>query len=412
MTDKRTIWFISEVYHPDEQGTAFYTTGLAEGLANDFDTRVLCSFPTVTARGKYVLKHEVRNRVQIVRCMGTTFDKDILILRFVNILTCSLAILVKALGKVRKGDIVIGVTAPPSMPFIAKAISLLVGAKCFLRLEDVYPEIMVATGLLKEHTPIVRALGRLNRMLYKNVDRIVVLGRDMEALVARKMGYRRNRLKIIRCWADTDIVRPLPKTGNAMLRHLGLSGKFVVSCIGNMGRAQAIELIFEAAALLKDHPVVRFLFVGTGVKKKWLEKQIESKKLTNISIVGQHPRSEQIHFLNACDISIISLLPGISGAAVPSRVYNIMAAGKPVISLTSSNSEVALIVREEEIGWVVPSADPVDLVKAILDAAADPRRLRTMGLKAHKAAVEKYTREKIIQNYRDLFKEMQAVPVS
>jgi glycosyltransferase involved in cell wall biosynthesis len=406
MPGKKTIWFVSEVYHPDEQGTAFYTTGLAEGLSKDFDVRVLCSFPTVTARGAQVPQTEVRNGVAVERCMGTTFDKDKLLLRFVNIFTCSAAILLKGIAKVRKGDLVIAVTAPPSMPFVAKIICLLVRAKCTLRLEDVYPEIMVATGLIRQNSPMDRVIGVLNRMLYKSADRIVVLGRDMHSLVERKIGGGSKRLSIIRCWSDTDIVWPVPKENDVLLKELGLNDKFIVSCIGNIGRAQAIEVMLDAATLLKDHNKVHFLFIGSGARKVWMEREIGRRKLTNVSILGQRPRSDQLNFLNACDISIISLLPGIAGAAVPSRLYNIMAAGKPVVSVTGMDSEVSRIVREEDIGWVVPPDKPQDLAAAIVDAFSDPERIKKMGTRAYTAARLKYPRERVIEAYRSLFDDI------
>jgi len=402
MAGKKTIWFISEVYHPDEQGTAFYTTGLAEGLAKDFDVRVLCSFPTVTARGTRVPRKEIRNRVVIERCMATTLDKDKITLRLVNIFTCSAAILLEGLAKVRQGDLVIAVTAPPSMPFVAKIIALLTRARCILRLEDVYPEIMVATGVIRANTTTDRILGVLNRLLYKSADKIVVLGRDMKALVERKIGGGNEHLAIIRCWSDTDIVRPVPKANNALLKGLGLKDKFIVSCIGNMGRAQAIELMLDAATLLKDDGRIHFLFIGSGARKAWMEQEVAQRGLKNVSIVGQRPRSEQIDFLNACDISIISLLPGITGAAVPSRLYNIMAAGKPVISVTGVDSEVSLIVREENIGWVVPPDKPEHLSRAVLEALSDSERLEKMGARAYAAASTKYPRERIIEEYRAL----------
>jgi glycosyltransferase involved in cell wall biosynthesis len=338
--------------------------------------------------------------------MGTTFDKDKLLLRLVNIFTCSAAILLKGVTKVRKGDLVIAVTAPPSMPFVAKLISWLTRSKCLLRLEDVYPEIMVATGLIRMNSAMNLFVGILNRALYRSADRIVVLGRDMQALVERKIGGGNNHLSIIRCWSDTDIVWPTPKENNALLKDLGLKDKFVVSCIGNMGRAQAIELMLDAATLLKDHSMVRFLFVGSGAKKAWIEQEITHRGLKNVNIVGQRPRSDQINFLNACDISIISLLPGIAGAAVPSRLYNIMAAGKPVISVTGEDSEVSRIVHEENIGWVVALDKPDHLARAVLDALSDPERLNRMGARAYAAAASKYSRERIIAEYRALIESL------
>ncbi|NVN90096.1 MAG: glycosyltransferase family 4 protein [Desulfuromonadales bacterium] len=397
-----TIWFLSEVYYPDEQGTAFYTTGIAEGLASSHDVHVLCSCPTVTARGSRVARKEVRNGVTIERCMGTTLNKDILPLRLINILTYSVATLVKALVSVKRGDVVIAVTSPPSSPFMAQLVAWCRGATCILRLEDVYPEILVATGMIAPKGFMDTCLGLLNRILFTSADRIVVLGRDMKALSEKRHGSGGSNISIIRSWADTDVVFPAPKSENSLLGELGLTDRFVVSCVGNMGRAQAIEFIFEAVSLLKDDNTIHFLFIGSGSKRGWMETEIERRGLKNVTIVGQRPRSEQSVFLNACDISLISLLPGVTGAGVPSRTYNLMAAGKPIIAVTREDSEVALLVREEGIGWVVPPVDADDLAQAVLAARADSGRLQRMGVQAYAAAKEKFSREKILDEYRDL----------
>jgi colanic acid biosynthesis glycosyl transferase WcaI len=402
MNAARNIWFISEVYHPDEQGTAFYTTGLAEGLAENFNVRVLCNYPTVTARGVKVPQKESRNGVSIERCGGTTFDKDIVFLRLLNIITYSAALFFKALIRINKGDIVIAVTSPPSAPFIAKLVCSFTSAKCILRIEDVYPEIFVATGFIKKDGLLNSFLEYLTSSLYTRVDRIVVLGRDMKALAEKKTGHFNNHLQIIRCWADTDVVFPMPKESNPLLRELGLESKFIVSCVGNMGRAQAIELMFEAITLLRHDDRIHFLFIGSGAKRGWMEREVDKRGLANITLLDQRPRVDQINFLNACDISIISLLPGMTGAGVPSRMYNTMAAGKPIIALTSEQSEVSLIVQEEDIGWVVSPDNAEKLAQAILDAQSDPARLTMMGDRAHAAAIEKYAREIIIREYFDL----------
>lgn len=398
------IWFLSEVYFPDEQGTAFYTTGIAEGLAGTYDVHVLCSAPTVTARGSKVARKENRNGVTIERCIGTTLNKDILPLRLINIMTYSITTLIMALVRVNRGDLVIAVTSPPSSPVMAKIVAWCKGATCILRLEDVYPEILVATGMISPKGFADTCLGFLNRLLFKSADSIVVLGRDMEALVEKRIGSAVDNIHIIRSWADTDIITPAAKADNALLRELGLESKFVVSCVGNMGRAQAIEFIFEAIFRLRADRDIHFLFIGSGSKKVWMESEIARKELTNVTIVGQRPRAEQSCFLNACDISMISLLPGVTGAGVPSRTYNLMAAGKPIIAVTREDSEVSLLVREASIGWVVPPVDPVNLVSAIIHARTDTDELRQMGVRANNAALERFSREKILDEYHVLIK--------
>jgi glycosyltransferase involved in cell wall biosynthesis len=228
----------------------------------------------------------------------------------------------------------------------------------------------------------------------------------MKALAEKRIGTVTNNIEIIRSWADTDIITPAAKVDNALLRELGLADKFVVSCVGNMGRAQAIEFIFEAISLLRDDPSIHFLFVGSGSKKIWMESEIVRKGLTNVTIVGQRPRAEQSCFLNACDISMISLLPGVTGAGVPSRTYNLMAAGKPIIAVTREDSEVSLLVNEESIGWVVPPVHADNLVKAIHCARSDVDRLSGMGVRAYAAAREKFSRGKILEQYRDLINKL------
>jgi colanic acid biosynthesis glycosyl transferase WcaI len=402
------IWFLSEVYYPDEQGTAFYTTGIAEGLALSYEVHVLCSAPTVTARGAKVPRRELRNGVIVQRCFGTTLNKDILPLRIVNLLSYSAATFLKALVSVKRGDVVVAVTSPPSSPFVAQLVAWCKGASCIVRLEDVYPEILVATGLIPARGGIDRSLGFLTRILFRSADRLVVLGRDMKALAERRIGVGAGEIRIIRSWADTDTVAPAPRTRNTLLEELGLTGKYVVSCVGNMGRAQAVEFIFQAVVLLRDDPTIHFLFIGSGSKKTWLEYEIEYQGLTNVTVVGQRPRSQQSEFLNACDLSLISLLPGVTGAGVPSRTYNLMAAGKPIIAVTREDSEVALLVREEGIGWVVPPLVADHLVQAVLASRRDPGLLRVMGERARACAEGRFSREMIIAQYRALVAELLA----
>jgi len=402
------IWFLSEVYYPDEQGTAFYTTGIAEGLALSHEVHVLCSAPTVTARGAKVPRRELRNGVIVQRCLGTTLNKDILPLRIVNLLSYSAATFLKALVSVKRGDVVVAVTSPPSSPFVAQLVAWCKGASCIVRLEDVYPEILVATGLIPARGVIDRGLGLLTRILFRSAARLVVLGRDMKALAQRRIGAGGGEICIIRSWADTDLVAPAPRAGNPLLEELGLTGKYVVSCVGNMGMAQAVEFIFQAVVLLRDDPTIHFLFIGSGSKKSWLESEIAHQGLTNVTIIGQRPRSEQSVFLNACDLSLISLLPGVTGAGVPSRTYNLMAAGKPIIAVTREDSEVALLVQEEGIGWVVPPLVADHLVQAILASRSDPELLRVMGERARAAAEGRFSRETIIAQYRALVAELLA----
>jgi glycosyltransferase involved in cell wall biosynthesis len=111
-------------------------------------------------------------------------------------------------------------------------------------------------------------------------------------------------------------------------------------------------------------------------------------------------------YLNACDIGLISFKPGMCGVSVPSRMYNIMAAGKPILAIADSDSELARVVREERIGWVVDPGNSRAISAAMVEAKSSPEELIAMGLRARNAAESKYCFDKIIGKYRNLFAQI------
>jgi colanic acid biosynthesis glycosyl transferase WcaI len=402
------VWVISEVYYPDEQGGGHFMTKLAEGLARRYNVSVICGFPHYVSNQHSLPKREIHNNVNIERCFSTKFNKKLLSLRLINFITISISIFFKSLLRISKQDLVIVVTTPPSLPFVIAVACKLVQAKCILRIEDIYPETLIATGITESKSILARLMSSLNCWLYRGVDHITVLGRDMKQLVERKLDHnlKVDQITIVPNWTDLDLVAPMHKINNSLINELGLINKFVVQCAGNMGHAQGIENMFVAAEMLQTQPDIHFLFIGAGVKKEWMEKTVQDKHLKNITILGQRPRADQQNFLNACDIAIVSLISGMKGAAVPSRLYNIMAAGKPIIAIAEHDSEVSFVIKEEEIGWVTPPGEPNKLAEAILDAYSNSIKLEQMGARARLAVESKYTYNKGIESYRNLIEKL------
>jgi glycosyltransferase involved in cell wall biosynthesis len=164
--------------------------------------------------------------------------------------------------------------------------------------------------------------------------------------------------------------------------------------------------MLAAAELLRDDPTIHFLFIGSGAKQAWMEEQVSEKRLTNVALVGQRPRSDQTNFLNACDVALISLVPGMTGVSVPSRLYNIMAAGKPVIAFAEADSEVCRVVLEEGIGWVVDPKAPKELAKVIEEARRKPERLAGMGKRAREVAESKYSEAVAVRHFESVLEEL------
>lgn len=400
-TERKRLWVVSEVYYPEETSTGYYLTRIAEGLSDGFDVHVLCAQPNYFARGSVAPKRERRNGVEIYRVGATRLNKNVILFRLINMLTVSLSVFVRAIGNFRKGDSVLVVTNPPSMPFVAAAASLIKGAGYTLLIHDNYPEILIAAGKSRENSLLTRFLNLCNRGLYKYASKIIVVGRDMKELILRKSDGLDIPVETIPNWAELEVVHPTARDDNKLLKELGFSDKFVFLYAGNMGYPNDLESIVRCAEKLIDRPEFHFLFLGAGAKREWLEREVKENDLHNVTILPPQPRNEQTTFLNACDVALVSLVGKMLGVSVPSRTYNILAAGKPILALTEENSEVSRVIAEENVGWVVHPGEPDELAEVILQIHARRDELGAMGERAHAAALQKYSLQVAIERYSD-----------
>lgn len=397
----RRIWVVTEVYYPEVISTGYYLTSIAEGLAKNADVRVLCGQPNYAARGQKASKHEIRNGVEIFRSSSTTLDKNVIVYRLINMFTLGLSMFVKSLRLFQKGDRILVVTAPPSLPFTTALAALIRGASYTLLLHDSYPEILVAVGKTRQNSPLVRTVNLLNRWLYKYASKIIVVGRDMHELMLEKTKGLDIPIVTIPNWADLEAIKPTPRDENDLLKELGIRDKFVFMYAGNIGHPTDIKSIVEAAEKLLYDEIFHFVFIGSGAKKSWLEKRVKERQLKNVTVLGQKPREEQIVFLNACDVALVALVKKMWGTAMPSRTYNILAAGKPILALTDQGSELARVIDEERVGWYIPPGNPDKLVETIKSLYQERSSLIEMGKRAREAAVGKYSLKTAIAKYRD-----------
>ncbi len=378
-------------------------TQIAEGLAADLDIKIICGQPNYAARGHRAPKHELHNGVEIFRVWSTLFDKNVLPLRLINMLTLGASMLFRALRKLEKDVGVVVVSAPPSLLFIAALAAKIRRAPLYLIIQDKYPEILVAVGSVKNNSFLVKLLNGFNRWLYRRAEKIVVVGRDMGELVASQMDDQdAGKISVIQNWASLEEIEPRPRSQNRLLNDLQIGHKLVFLYAGNMGHPQDIESIVKCAELLKDDERFHFIFIGSGVKRKWLENAIRSRRLDNTTLLDPLPRAEQEVFLNACDVGLVPLVENMFGVAMPSRTYNLLAAGKPVLALTDENSEVSRVLREERVGWNVPPLAPEKLLAAIETIYENRERLPEMGRLARLAAEKKYSVAVAVAKYRQL----------
>jgi glycosyltransferase involved in cell wall biosynthesis len=401
--NKKKLWVITELYYPENNQTGYYMTGIAEGLTEKFDVKVICGQPNYAARGTRAQKKENHRNVEIFRVWGTTLNKDSIVFRLINMVSLGFSIFFKSLFFIKKDDEVLVVSAPPTLPFIAALAAHLRRARYTLIIQDKYPETLIAVGKASPDSLFIKILNRLNIRLYRGAKKIIVVGRDMKLLVISQLKNFENKrippVEVIQNWASLEEIEPMPRANNELLKELNILDKFTFLYAGNMGYPQDLGSIVKCAEKLKTDERFHFLFIGSGVKRKWLEKEVKEKNLVNITVLPPKSRNEQKIFLNACDVGLVPLVKKMRGVAMPSRTYNLLAAGKPILALTEKNSEVAWVIEDDRVGWHVAPDDPEALCNIIIEIFENRSLLREMSQRARLSAIQKYSMQVAVEKY-------------
>lgn len=407
-----TIWIVSELFAPDDAATAHLMTQIAEGLAGEsknsnYSISVICAQPTYTSRGQKALRREVINGVQINRCWSTTFSKDRLMLRGVNVITIMMTFFIKMLFRFRRGDRVLVVTNPPPLPFVATLAAKMRGARTYLLIHDIYPDVLVPTGFTQSASLPYRFIDFATRRLYQSVNQIITIGRDMKKLVLKKDPQLESKVSVITNWAD-DQMRRVPAENNKFKSETSGENELIIQYSGNMGRTHGLNIIAEAATILeqKGFSEVRWMMWGWGGGKQNLKQICNEKKLKSVTILDPVPREDLAALISAADISIISFIPEMSGISVPSRMYNILAAGCPIIGITEPDSELAQTILDDDLGWVSPPDKPELLADLVIQIYEQRGELARYQQRCQIAATTRFTKENSIQAYYDLLSEV------
>jgi glycosyltransferase involved in cell wall biosynthesis len=289
-----------------------------------------------------------------------------------------------------KADTVVLLTNPPLFSLLGVLAKRIRKERFVYILMDVYPDVAVQAGMLRKGSVSERLFRGISRFSLREADRVVVLGDDMRAVAIRE-GAAPQKVVIIRNWATPDRIYPVPPEVNPLRREWGLDGKFVVEYSGNLGVSHSFEDILAVAGELESLQEVRFVIVGGGKRYKEVERFVRERNLTNVLLKPYCEESALARSLSVGDVHYVSLRPGFEGLVVPSKAYGIMAAGRPMIYQGSAGGEIARMVEQEGIGYVIRPGDRNGLKDAILGLYRDEETRDRMGRKARAVLEEKYS---------------------
>lgn len=393
-----SLLVLNQYYAPGQESTAQLLTELCEALDREYEVTV------VTGTVYHAPKPErtTRNGVTIVRVGSTAFDRSRLAFRGFNYL--SFVILALAVGLRRsRPDLVICLSDPPFVSTIGVVVARRHRVPLLVVTQDVFPEIAVALGRL-DNPVIVGILDRLVRFGLSHATRVVAIGEQMRRRLVSK-GVGEDAISVIPNWTDTETLVPRER-GNAWAQEHGLVDRFVVMHSGNLGYAQDLQTLLHAATHLRDLDDLELVLIGSGAMGAELAALANRLTLRNVRFLPYQPRERLAESLSSADVHVVGLAAGLAGFVVPSRLYGILAVGRPVIVHADAESETAEIVETHGCGLVVPPGDPERLARAIRVAHDGGIDLEAMGAAARAYAVAEASRDVAIARYRDVIAEV------
>lgn len=394
---------LNQYYWPGVEATAYLLHDLCGQLASDFDVTVVTGMldhPSAT-RGR-----AWQDGVEIVRVPSTSFDRRRLGLRALNYLSYIALALWRGLRS-RRPDLVLCMTDPPVIADVALAVARRFRVPLVVISQDVFPEIAVELRRL-ENPAVVSLLRLMIRFYLRRADRVVAIGETMRERLEAK-GAPHERIRVIPNWVDTTAIRPVPRE-NEWAREQSLSGKFVVMHSGNVGHAQNLDALVRSATFLRDLDDLAIAIIGYGARQMELMRLARILDAEHVRFFPYQPREVLSLSLSAADLHVVGLARGLSGYVVPSRLYGVLAAGKPVIVAADSTSETARLVERVGCGIVVPPGRPLLLAAAIRAAHDGAFDLEAMGERAREYVVADADRTVAHSRYRRVLAELMQAP--
>ncbi len=361
------VSIVTQYFYPDFGAEGQLLTDLAVGLVSRGCEVVVHTTHTSYASRERARPTETYKGVAIRRVFSTRFDRKRRVGRMINSLSFLASMLVTILADRRSAPLLI-VSNPPFLGLVGYLASRLRGRAYVHLVLDVYPDIAVQLGYLKPDGLLRKLWDWLNRLIIARATRVVALSEPMAQILMKKDTRRPStdaeKFVVIHNWADEELIRPRRKAENWFVARHSLDGVFVVLYSGNMGLSHDLETVLGAAARLRNEDIV-FLLIGEGAKKQKLETMALQDQLHNVRFLPYQPPDVFPYSATCSDLSLVTQESGIEGLAMPSKVYTILASGRPAVALVKREAEISRMIEEGRCGMIVAPKDVDGLVNAI-----------------------------------------------
>jgi glycosyltransferase involved in cell wall biosynthesis len=399
------VSIITQFYPPDYAATGQLIEELAVQLSQlGLPVQVFTGQPGYAFQNESAPAREYLNRVTIRRSRSTRIWSKRIRGKAVNGLLFCIRSGLHLLRTRSRGDVLLLTTAPPFLPILGYLANKIFGIPYVCLLYDLYPDVAVELNVVSKQHWLVRLWDAVNCLIWKSAQQIIVLSPSMKDRVVAKCPEIINRIAIIHNWADPNWIVPLAKQQNSFAKEFNLVDSFTVLYSGNMGRCHDMDTILEAVKLLEQEPI-KFVFIGNGAKRQPFRLKASELGLQNCQFLPYQDKENLPYSLTACDLSLVSVSPGMEGLVAPSKLYSALAAARPIAVVCEQHSYLRGIVTDACCGEAFSNGDAAGLANFIRRLAADRKLVKQMGQAGRHYLLSHFTPELIAKQYSEVLHE-------
>lgn len=302
----------------------------------------------------------------------------------------------------KRPDVILTPSPPLTSGLLAVLLAKLKGAKTIYNVQEIYPDLLINLGHLK-NTFAINFLKRLERFVYNSSNAVTTIDKQFYTIITPRI-KQKSSLHIIPNFVDTDLYVTESST-NLPEEFLGEPGFTNMLYAGNIGLAQEWDLVLNVAKEIRDAPITIWI-IGEGVKKEYLKSQIEKRNLSNIKLLPYQDREYMPAINLFADFHFIAMDKSMENEGFPSKVYSIMASGRTMVVVSSENTPITSFLSETDTSLLVTDHSLSGFKDAVLKLAGDKDLRISLGANGRKIIEESYTKERVIDQYTDLFEQL------
>lgn len=401
------VIFPFSYYYPEQCAGIFVVDDLMHRLAAEGDESVIY-VPTPTRNVREGVEWK-RNEVlcdgkMVVKRFHMYGEGKNPVLRALRYCFCELAYLHHLLWD--KYDVAFIDSTPPIQGLKLPIVRLFRKCPVVYNAQDLFPDTLSGTGLAKKGGLLWKIGSWVARVTFNNTDKIIAISEDIKRTLVEEKGFPADKVVVVYNWVDSDAVVPIAKEENPLFDEFGLSrDKFHVVYAGNLGNAQNINIVVDAAARLRDNEDVGFVVFGSGGLENDIRARIEAEGLKNLRLLPLQPVERVKYVYSLGDVCLVSCKEGLGGSAMPSKTWSILSCGRPVLA-NFDEGELQMILTKNELGVFTKAGDLEGFVEAIRQLASESKKCAEMGARGRQFILDNLTKDAGTRKYAEVLRSV------